>query len=58
MKDREFLFYMINENQTVPPKGRKYFLRCFAEDAARRFSERKNLKYYVIACCMVCNTVA
>lgn len=58
MKDREFLFYMISENQTFPPRGRKYALRCFAEDAARRLNERENRKCYVIECRMVCNTVA
>lgn len=58
MKDKEFLFYMISDNPTQISHKTRYFSLIHATDAAERFSKSEKRKYYVIECCMVCNTVA
>ena len=58
MKDKEFMFYMINPLPTTKPYGTRYETFKVAKETAERFSEKENRKYYVIECCMVCNTVA
>lgn len=58
MKDKEFMFYMINPLPTTKPDGTRYENFRVAKEAAERFSKHKDRKYYVIECCMVCNAVA
>lgn len=58
MKDKEFMFYMISPSQTAKPDGTRYETFKIAKAAAERFSNHYNCKYYVIECCMVCNTVS
>ena len=58
MTDKEYMFYMISPLQTAKPDGTRYENYQMAKEAAERFSEKENRKYYVIECCMVCNTVA
>lgn len=58
MNDKEFMFYMISAYPAQISHKTRYFSLKYANDAAKRFSEHENRKYYVIECCMVCNTVA
>ncbi|MBR0090197.1 MAG: hypothetical protein IJP92_00645 [Lachnospiraceae bacterium] len=58
MKDNEYMFYMISAYPSLISHKTRYFNFMHARDAAERFSINENRKYYVIECCMVCNTVA
>lgn len=58
MTDKEFMFYMISPYRTSKPDGTMYKNFSEAKDAAERFSEKENRTYYIVECCMVCNTVA
>lgn len=59
MIDKEFIFYMVSDNEKYAPKGLvRYETSEDALATAERLSARYGKTMYVIECCMVCNTVA
>lgn len=58
MNDKEFIFYMVSDNEKYAPKGLRYKIQDDALATAERLSTRYGKTMYVIECCMVCNTVS
>lgn len=57
MNDKEFIFYMIGTNEKYAPNGLRFEKEKDAVETAIRLSEKEGRTFYVIECCMVCNTV-